>query len=45
MRRYLFKLSKFLKMGKVSKVLNCLPKVIIFLMWKEAMRFRWFPSN
>ena len=36
-------LGEFLKMDKVSnvpKVLNCLPMVIIFLVWKELLRFR-----
>ena len=39
------KLSKFLKLGKEFKVFKmpkCLPKVIIFLMWKEVISCRWF---
>ena len=48
MRRFPLKVSKLsmlLKVGKEFKVLKmpkCLPKVIIFLMWKEVMRCRWF---
>ena len=38
----LSKLRKFLKVAKEFKVLKmpkCLPKVILFLMWKEVLRF------
>ena len=37
------KLSKYLKVGKEFKVLKmpkCLPKVILFLMCKEVLRFK-----
>ena len=42
MRRYTLNLSKFLKVGKEFKVLKIpmfLPKVNLFVMWKEVFRF------
>ena len=32
------------KESKMLKVLKCLPKVIKSLLWKEIMRFWWFPK-
>ena len=42
MKRFPLKLSNFLKVDEEFKVLEIpkfLPKVILFLMWKEVLRF------
>ena len=39
MRRFPLKLRMLLKIGKESKVPKYLPEVILFLMWKEVLRF------